>query len=109
MQLLKREEYGEAWGDCAGSHLTTWEITQRIIHALINGRGEQEAGAILRRAGHLGEAARDLAYRLYTICERKGWSTEALPYNILVMSWSEVSQYAHKEVVEAPTLWNTID
>jgi putative DNA methylase len=109
VQLLKREEYGKTWGGRAGSHLTTWEVTQRIIQALINGRGEQEAGALLRRAGNLGEAARDLAYRLYTICERKGWSAEALPYNILVMSWSEVSQNAHKEIFASPTLWTTVD
>ena len=72
-------------------------------------QGEQEAGAILRQASDLGEPARDLAYRLYTICERKGWSAEALPYNTLIMSWPQVSGYAHKETVNTPTLWATID
>jgi putative DNA methylase len=109
VRLLKREEYGDSWGGRTSSHLTAWEVTQRMINALMNGRGEQEAGAILRQARDLGEPARDLAYRLYTICERKGWSAEALPYNTLVMSWPQVSGYAHKEIVEAPTLWATID
>jgi putative DNA methylase len=105
VRLLKREEYGDSWGGRVGAHLTAWEVTQRIINALINGRGEQEAGAILRKAGNLGETARDLAYRLYTICERKGWSAEALPYNSLVIVWPRLSVYARQEIVEAQTLW----
>src|SRR5260370_2420403 len=106
VRLLKREEYGDSWGGRTSSHLTAWEVTQRMINALMNGRGEQEAGAILRQAGNMGEAASDLAYRLYTICERKGWSAEALPYNTLVMSWPQVSGFARKETVYAPTLWS---
>ena len=40
------------------------------------------------------DAARDLAYRLYHICERKGWAEDALDYNVLVSSWSEISRLA---------------
>jgi putative DNA methylase len=109
VRLLKREEYGDSWGGRTSSHLTAWEMTQRMINALMNGRGEQEAGTILRQASDLGEMARDLAYRLYTICERKGWSAEALPYNTLVMSWTQVSSFAHQETANLPTLWATID
>jgi putative DNA methylase len=109
VRLLKREEYGDSWGGRTSSHLTAWEVTQRMINALMNGRGEQEAGAILRQASDLGEPARDLAYRLYTICERKGWSAEALPYNTLIMSWPQVSGFARKETVNTATLWATID
>ncbi len=44
-----------------------------------------------------GEAVRDLAYRLYTVCERKGWTQEALAYNSLVTSWSEISRLANRQ------------
>ena len=37
------------------------------------------------------EPARDLAYRLYSICERKGWASEALAYNSLVIAWPEIT------------------
>ena len=70
---------------------------QRMIDALLNGNGEVGAGNILRQASAQGEGARDLAYRLYTVCERKGWAQEALAYNSLVTSWSEISRLAHRE------------
>jgi len=54
--------------------------------------GEDAAAELLRRVGGLGEAARDLAYRLYTMCERKGWAQEALSYNALVVAWPEIAR-----------------
>ena len=72
---------------------------QRLIYAL-DKKGEVETAMILRQAGERGEVARDLAYRLYTLCERKGWPQEALAYNSLVMSWSEVGRLARREAGE---------
>jgi putative DNA methylase len=45
-------------------------------------------------SSNLGEVARDLAYRLYSICDRKGWTQEAIAYNSLVISWAEISRLA---------------
>ena len=59
--------------------------------------GEAGAGALLHKVGALGETARDLAYRLYTVCERKKWSQEALSYNSLVIAWSEIVRLARPE------------
>ena len=97
VRLLKREELAVHW-DPKASRLTVWEVTQRMIHTLLNGHGEAGVGAILRQTGVQSEVARDLAYRLYTVCERKGWAQEALAYNSLVTSWSEISRLAHQEV-----------
>jgi putative DNA methylase len=72
---------------------------QRMIHAL-DKKGETEVATILRWSGGQGEIARDLAYRLYTVCERKGWSQEALAYNSLVISWSEIGKLTRKESSE---------
>jgi putative DNA methylase len=86
------------------TNLTTWEVTQRMIYELDleNKAGKTEEGAarILRQASEIGDLARDLAYRLYTICERKGWTQEAMSYNNLVASWSEIARLAVREVVE---------
>ncbi len=38
--------------------------------------------------------ARDLAYRLFAVCERKKWTKEALAFNSLVVSWPEIAQRA---------------
>jgi putative DNA methylase len=96
VRLLKREELPQAWNPKA-SRLTVWEVMQRMIDALLNGNGEIGAGNILRQANVQGEVARDLAYRLYTVCERKGWAQEALAYNSLVTSWLEISRLARRE------------
>lgn len=102
VRLLRREELPEDWNPRA-SRLTVWEVMQRLIHAL-DTRGETGAGHILRQSGARGEIARDLAYRLYTVCERKGWAQEALAYNSLVTSWSEITRLAHMEAGDAG-LW----
>ena len=55
---------------------------------------ESSTADLLRRVGGLGEVARDLAYRLYTTAERKGWAKEALAYNSLVVAWPEIRKLA---------------
>jgi len=64
-----------------------------MIRAL-EGGGEGAAARIIRRVGTLDETAKDLAYRLYVICDRKGWSQEALAYNMQVKSWPELQKLA---------------
>jgi putative DNA methylase len=44
--------------------------------------------------GEQGEVARDLAYRLYSTCERKKWASEALAYNSLVIAWPQIARLA---------------
>jgi putative DNA methylase len=103
VRLLKREELATKW-DPKASRLTVWEVMQRMIHELLDGKGDSGAGDILRKASAHAEVARDLAYRLYTVCERKGWAQEALAYNSLVTSWSEISRLAHREAADG-SLW----
>ena len=52
--------------------------------------------------GSLAAPARDLAYRLYTPCERKGWAEEARAYNGLVVSWPELVRLAARVEVQRP-------
>ena len=96
VRLLKASELPEDWDPAADPRLTVWEITQHLIRRLETG-GERAAADLLRRVGALGDVARDLAYRLYVICERKGWAQEALAYNALVVSWPEIARLAAGE------------
>lgn len=93
VRLLKRDELPEDWDPAADKRLTVWETAQHLIRAHRSG-GEDAAANLLRKVGALGETARDLAYRLYTICERKGWAQEALAYNSLVVAWPEIARLA---------------
>ena len=67
------------------------EVAQHLIRRLET-EGEDAAAELLRRVGGLGEPARELAYRLYTTCERKGWAQDALAYNALVVAWPEIAR-----------------
>ncbi len=81
VRLLRRDELPDDWDPAADSRLTVWELTQHLIRALEK-EGEPGAAALLKKIGALGEVARDLAYRLYTTSERKGWAQEALPTTV---------------------------
>lgn len=93
VRLLERSELSKTWDPATDTRLTVWEVTQNLITALETG-GEQAAADLLRKVGGLGEISRELAYRLYTICEKKNWASEALAYNALVVAWPEISRLA---------------
>lgn len=93
VRLLRRKEYNSNWDPLNDPRLPIWELTQRLILSLENG-GERGTAEILSKVGGIGETARDLAYRLYSICDRKGWAQEALAYNSLVVAWTGISRLA---------------
>ena len=94
VRLLSRDDYLDDWDPISDSRLNTWKCTQYLIRTLDRG-GEVEAGRLVNRLrGDLSEDARGLAYRLYAICERKGWAQEAVAYNTLVTSWSHIQDQA---------------
>jgi len=70
-----------------------------LIRVLASG-GESAAAGLVAQLGAKAETARELAYRLYTLCERKKRAAEALAYNGLVQSWPELVRLA-KERPEA--------
>lgn len=96
VRLIPRHMMREGWDPAKDIRLTAWEATQALIWAL-DQKGESEAALLLRKLRGLGEVARDLAYRLFSICEHKGWTNEALAYNSLVLAWPEISKLAQRE------------
>ncbi len=90
VRLLKRTEYPEEYDPANDDRLTIWECTQHMIRAL-NESGEEGAAKLCARLGAgASESVRALAYRLYSICERKGLAEEALAYNSLITSWPAI-------------------
>ena len=89
VRLLARDELSTTWDPTTDDRLTVWEVTQHLIQTLLT-RGEAETADLLRRVGGLGDTARELAYRLYVLCDRKKWTSEALAYNALVVAWPEI-------------------
>lgn len=93
VRLLRREELSEDWDPSAIGRLTVWEVTQHLIRSL-DQKGEKETANLKAKIGGMAEIARDLAYRLYTLCERKGWAEEAGYYNSLVVAWPSMASEA---------------
>lgn len=91
VRLLARTELRDDWDPVTDPRFTIWEATQYLIRALEQ-QGEMGAATLLRRLGSNGEVARDLAYRLYHICERKGWAQDAIGCNSLVVAWPEIQR-----------------
>ena len=96
VQLLRRDELPDKWTPEQDDRTSDWEVTQHLIWRL-DQKGESGASVLLSKLGDRGEVARDLAYRLYSICDRKGWTQEAIAYNSLVISWPEISRLAAEE------------
>lgn len=95
VRLLRRSELNDSWDPSKDKRLTAWEACQYLIR-LLDSDGEKGSGALLGKLGAIGETARDLAYRLFTICERKGWAQEALAYNMLVVAWPRIKEQSSK-------------
>jgi putative DNA methylase len=100
VRLLKPEELPDDWEPSSDPRLTAWQKVHQLIRALEVG-GERAAGSLVAKLGSKAEIARELAYRLYTIAERKKRSAEALVYNGLVQSWPEISRLARAEAAPA--------
>lgn len=99
VRLLRRDELPDDWDPVADKRPTVWEMTQHLIKQL--DAGEVAAAALARQLGGNAEVARDLAYRLYVICERKKWASEALAYNSLVVAWPEILRLAGQQPTSA--------
>jgi putative DNA methylase len=93
VRLLRREELPEDWDPSTIRRLTVWEVTQHLIRRL-DQKGEKETANLKAKIGGMAEIARDLSYRLYTLCERKGWAEEAGYYNSLVVAWPSMASEA---------------
>ena len=60
-----------------------------------SGRGRLSLrGWLLAALGGKAEAVRQLAYRLYTLCERLGQAEDARAYNELITSWTGIESAA---------------
>jgi putative DNA methylase len=95
VRLLKPSELPKDWDPLTDPRLTAWETVQHLIR-ILETEGESAAAEVVGKLGAKAEIARELCYRLYTLCERKKRATEALSYNALVKSWPEIMRLSHE-------------
>ncbi len=96
VRLLKPHELPADWDPTTDTRLTVWEMVHQLIRVLEAG-GEGAAAALVAKLGSRAETARELCYRLYTLCERKKRALEAMAYNGLVQSWPEITRLVRQD------------
>ena len=94
VRILRRDELPKNWDPAEDRSLTAWECCQHLTRVLEDD-GERAAAALLKRmGGEHGEAAKDLAYCLYDICDKRRDAGEAAAYNGLIAAWPELTRLA---------------
>ena len=104
VKLLRPAEYNKDWDGSKENEFSAWKTLHQLIRLLESG-GDSAAASSVRIIGSKAEQARELAYRLFSLSEKKKRPTEAMSYNGIVQSWSEIirlSQERNSEV-ELPT------
>jgi putative DNA methylase len=94
VRLFKWSEYPADWNPLTDNRTPIWEALHHLIRALKRDGGETASGALLAALGGKAEAVRQLAYRLYTLCERLGQAEDARAYNELITSWTGIEAAA---------------
>ena len=94
VRLLTVAEFPKDWDPTKDVRVPVWEASHHMCRAL--GISEGDAGALLAKMPEKAEAIRLLAYRLYTLCERKGWAEHARAYNELITSWPAIVDASHR-------------
>ncbi len=94
VRLLKWAEYEAGWDPTEDHRIPVWEACHQMIRGLKD-QGESAAGDLLAKMPEKGESIRQLAYHLYTLCERKKWAEEARAYNELIGSWHAIVAASH--------------
>lgn len=95
LRLLKWTELENEWEPKNDNNVSIWEVLHHLIRT--NSKfGEQKSGEILAQTMDIADSIRALAYKLYTICERKKWAEDASFYNNLILSWESINKYAHE-------------
>ena len=92
VQLIPPDELPADWGPQHERRLTVWEMVHHLVRLL--DQGEPAAADVVAKLGSRAAAARELAYRLYRLCDQKNRTQEALGYNALIQSWPEIARLA---------------
>ena len=91
-RLLEPSEMSVDWSPAGDKVISVWEVAVRLGHALMTQGADQAAMWMRESAARVDLAAvKELAYLMYSICERKGWSEAAMLFNALGSSWSDVA------------------
>lgn len=95
VRLIDPEHLPGDWDPREDTRLTVWEMTHHLLRVYYHEKkGDEATAMLLRKLGSKADVARDLAYKLFTVCEKTKRSADAQPYNALVLGWPELARLA---------------
>jgi putative DNA methylase len=95
VRLISPEKLPADWNPETDRRLTVWEMTHHLLRIYYHEKqGDAATAELLRKLGTKADVARDLAYKLFTVCEKNKWSAEAQGYNALVLGWPDLVRLA---------------
>ncbi len=91
-RLVRLEELAELWDPLTNERISEWEVVVRLAKAL-DEQGVEEAARLMALAGQRVDldTTKELAYLLYSICEKRAWTSSAALFNGLGTSWSDLA------------------
>jgi len=94
-RLLRPSELPDGWDPATDERISVWEVVLRLAKAL-NENGADKAARLMAQTGQRIDldAAKELAYLLFSICEKRGWTQTAYLFNSLGTSWADLSAAA---------------
>jgi putative DNA methylase len=96
VRLLRPDELPHDWDPGSNKRLTVWESTHHLLRLYYYEKvGDSVTANLLRKLSN-HDLARDLAYRLFSLCEKNKRSQEAQAYNALVIGWPEIARIARE-------------
>ena len=101
VRLLKINEYPPQWSPQTDKRFTLWEAIHYLLRAFEN-EGEMGAARLFFHLRQYAPRLQQLAYRLYDICEEKGWHREAFAYHSLLQAWPRLLQAQGNEQMKMP-------
>ncbi len=103
MRILHYSEYPDDrnYNPKEDANLPLWEACHRVIRELEK-RNRRAAATLLSKMPEKAADIRQLAYYLFTYCEKHGDAANARAYNALITSWSEITALMG-EMAETPT------
>jgi putative DNA methylase len=109
-RLLSPEDLSDSWDPLTDVRTSVWEVTLHLAKAVTE-RGSEAASALMGATGQRVDldAVKELAYLLYNICERKGWTTSALLFNGLGTSWGDLDAAARASAGKLKPVADTLN
>jgi len=109
-RLLSPEDLSDSWDPLTDVRTSVWEVTLHLAKAVTE-RGSEAASSLMGAAGQRVDldAVKELAYLLYNICERKGWTTSALLFNGLGTSWGDLDAAARASAGKLKPVADTLN